>query len=334
MTSPDLKIYTVFYNRGPYLSDTVNSLIKFSGCNTEIIIVDDCSSDSTEEIALELMANNPSVTYFRSDSNAGFTQCLQNAIDATQKSKPSKYIAIHGSGDLCSGYRFDKQVNFLEGNTDFCAVACRHTLQNSSGEDVYTSKFSGEIVRSELVSPPKWTHGTVMYRTKSFFESGGYNPQFKFCQDWDLYTRILNFGRMSVLNDSLYCKKVFTDGATFNPYKRYEQIKYAEVIRLLLNASENERGEAYSHIEKYGLENYLSGKSNQVLKKSIKSFFTLAIAGEYKMSLLWVRIFRENLRLLERLHLELFALVIYLVDSNKVTRFVFRRVILLLRKIL
>ncbi|MEM5512863.1 glycosyltransferase family A protein [Pseudoalteromonas sp. AS84] len=330
---PNLTIYTVFYNRGFCLNETVDSLLQYSPDETGIVIVDDFSTDDTAEIARKLERKHSQVHYLKSNSNLGFTKCLQNAINITQKNNPTKYIAIHGSGDLCTDFRFKKQVDYLELNDDFCAVACKHSLLNRADEVVYTSRFSGEVMLNNLESPPKWTHGTIIYRVSAFNEVGGYNPLFKFCQDWDLYVRLLSVGKIFVLNDVAYSKKVFDDGATFNPKKRFEQIKYAEVIRLQLNKNDTERNDTYNFISEYGLDEYLATKESLLLKKSVKSFFTLIITGEYKMALMWLGIFRKNITFGRRLYLEVVAIIIYIIDSNRLTRFFFRRLVLLMRNL-
>jgi hypothetical protein len=56
-------------------------------------------------------------------------------------------------------------------------------------------------LKMSLFNP--FSHSAVIFRKKTFFESGGYNYQYKYAQDYDLWVRMLNFGQARILKEEL-----------------------------------------------------------------------------------------------------------------------------------
>jgi len=74
----------------PLLVDAVDSMIKESGLNCELIIVDDGSTDRTYRIANELTKERKDIKVIRHNRNQGKTQAILSGVDASS----GEYIAI------------------------------------------------------------------------------------------------------------------------------------------------------------------------------------------------------------------------------------------------
>ncbi|WP_146493056.1 glycosyltransferase family 2 protein [Vibrio cyclitrophicus] len=226
-----LAIYCVIYNRGDYIYKSVSSLLDNSPSNTTIVLVDDKSTDNTIDILNQFAIKDSRVVIIANPINLGFTTSLKNAIEVIENERKHDYIAIHGAGDIAMPGRFESQTFFLDSNEDYSFVGCRHQQIKEDSSNLPSSEKHGVVELSSLLeNAPFWTHGTVMYRAVDYFESKGYDSQFKYCQDWALYTKLLLIGKGCVLNIDPYTKVVFRDGATFSPIKRVEQLKYAFLI--------------------------------------------------------------------------------------------------------
>lgn len=225
-----VNVYSFWFNREFAVSNTLNSLKDCRTDSMRFIFIDDCSTDGTYEKLFHGTRFLDNKVVCSNEKNIGFSNTLSKSISEWQEKYPSKYIAILGSGDKVLPGRFEKQLDYLEGNEDCSFVSCKYCVESEHGQVFQMSNFYGDIAQSVLHKGPKWTHGSVMYRSSAFFDSGGYNVFFKYCQDWDLYARLLRNGKGYVINEMLYIKKAFQNGASYNPEKRFEQLKYSYII--------------------------------------------------------------------------------------------------------
>lgn len=87
--------------------------------NYELIIADDCSPDSTEEIVNKIIETHPKgyiIKYFRHEKNIGMQA---NAIFAGKQCK-GKYIAVCEGDDYWTGpLKLQQQVDFLDANPEY-----------------------------------------------------------------------------------------------------------------------------------------------------------------------------------------------------------------------
>ena len=89
MNSVDLTIGVLFYNQETFVNRCLNSIID-SGINLnciELVIVDDCSTDNTEQLVKEFIENHQNIIikYIRNSENSGILVsrkvCIENATN-------------------------------------------------------------------------------------------------------------------------------------------------------------------------------------------------------------------------------------------------------------
>jgi teichuronic acid biosynthesis glycosyltransferase TuaG len=66
-----VSIITPSYNSAKYIAETVQSVQNQTFSNWEMIIVDDCSSDNTEEIIIEIQKTDSRIKFYKLDQNSG-----------------------------------------------------------------------------------------------------------------------------------------------------------------------------------------------------------------------------------------------------------------------
>jgi len=180
---PKVSLITIYYNRCAAVNDSINSLIKQTYSNLEIIIVDDFSTDSTFEELKKFEEADPRIELRRNNQNCGFTQSLINTINSVD----SKYIAIHGAGDISSETRVEEQVRYLEENHD---VGVLTTSLLNENEHLQIERKVIEITTADLLKTNFIVHGAVMFRLSDYIKSGGYRDFFIARQDKDLWYRM------------------------------------------------------------------------------------------------------------------------------------------------
>jgi hypothetical protein len=80
-----------------------------------------------------------------------------------------------------------------------------------------------QIIKSMLNISPSFIHPSVMYYKEAVQKVGGYDPNFKHAEDFDLFLKLSSFGKLSNLNERLiYLRK---HGENISQLNAQEQIK-------------------------------------------------------------------------------------------------------------
>ncbi len=107
-----VSIITPAYNSAKFIAETIQSVQNQTYTNWEMIIVDDCSTDNTEQIIYEIQQTDSRIHFFKLDQNLG-SGVARNL--ATQKAQ-GNYIAFLDSDDLWKPNKLFKQLVFMKEN--------------------------------------------------------------------------------------------------------------------------------------------------------------------------------------------------------------------------
>lgn len=99
------------YNTGKFISETIKSVINQTYSNWELIIIDDCSTDSTDNIVSDFLIDNR-IKYYKNELNAGAAESRNKALRLAK----GKWIAFLDSDDLWYPQKLEKQIGFMEKN--------------------------------------------------------------------------------------------------------------------------------------------------------------------------------------------------------------------------
>lgn len=196
-------IVSVFYNREWMVEASVRSVVEQLEDDQLVVLVDDGSSDGTQQALKAWEADNVHVITY---PNIGFVAAINAAIRLYR----SDFIAIHGSGDLSLKGRFRKQQNFLMNNPAYDVVGCSSVFHNLYSGRRYEKNvvFTGDA-RKRLLKKNIFHHGEVMYTRNMYEKTGGYRGFFRYAQDYDLWCRASCEGfKFHVLPELLYERKV------------------------------------------------------------------------------------------------------------------------------
>lgn len=130
------------WNTGKFISESIKSVIAQTYENWELLIVDDCSTDDTDDVVNSF--NDTRIRYFKNDKNIGAALTRNKAIREAR----GDWIAFLDSDDLWSPEKLEKQIKFMNDNGyvfsyhDFVKIDENSKLLNVyvSGPDVVTKK--------------------------------------------------------------------------------------------------------------------------------------------------------------------------------------------------
>ena len=107
-----ITIITPVYNCEKLIRETIDSVQKQTYKNWEMILVDDCSGDNSEEIIKEIIKEDNRVKYFKLEENSGAAVARNYALE---KSK-GRFIAYLDADDLWRKNKLEVQVKFMLDN--------------------------------------------------------------------------------------------------------------------------------------------------------------------------------------------------------------------------
>ena len=203
MENIKVSVIIATYNREDLVARAINSVLKQSFRDYEIIVVDDGSTDGTKEKMGKILSEK--VRYLRQD-NAGPGAARDFGISNAK----GEYIAILDSDDYwIDNNKLQKQVGFLNDNPDYVLAGGNMTVVSDLDEKIAENRKillkDGEIREMILIENP-FAHSTIVYRKSAFTKVGGYGKnEHGFSEDWNLWLKFGKIGKFCNFKDSFTC---------------------------------------------------------------------------------------------------------------------------------
>jgi len=175
------------YNGAAYLAEAVESLLRQTFADFELVIVDDGSTDATGAVLLRLSASDSRIRIYARE-HEGYVAAL-NAGCALAR---GEFIARLDSDDVAEPSRFARQVEVMDEHPEVAVVGGAMLMITGDGSPFYIAAFpqTSEEVRRALESRTTVAHPTVLMRRSVFESVGGYRAAFAHAEDYDLWLRI------------------------------------------------------------------------------------------------------------------------------------------------
>ncbi len=107
-----VSIITPVYNSSRYIKETIESVLKQTYSNFEMICVDDCSTDNSGYLIKQYQQEDNRIKYIRLDKNSGAAFSRNIALESAR----GRYIAFLDSDDIWEKDKLDIQINFMKEN--------------------------------------------------------------------------------------------------------------------------------------------------------------------------------------------------------------------------
>ncbi|WP_316735286.1 glycosyltransferase family 2 protein [Pedobacter aquatilis] len=133
--NPLVSVALCTYNGEKFIIEQLESIINQTYVNLEIIIIDDCSTDNTYELLINLIKGLPNIKLERNTQNIGFTKNFEKAIGYCQ----GDFIAISDQDDIWNLNKIDVLVSEIGENN---LIFHDSLLIDENGESIKNLKVS------------------------------------------------------------------------------------------------------------------------------------------------------------------------------------------------
>ena len=131
-TPPLVSIGMVIYNEEQYIQEALDSLISQDFKDFELIISDNASLDSTQQICLDYASRDNRIRYYRNDTNIGAIENFNRAF----KLSSGKYFMWAGGHDLWSGNYISDCLDIMEMNPNVIVAYPKTVWINENAEEL------------------------------------------------------------------------------------------------------------------------------------------------------------------------------------------------------
>ena len=191
-----VSVVVTAHNYGMYLCQCIDSVINQRFDNYEIIVVNDGSTDNTEEILKNYQKRYENIIKVFTLDGVG----LAKACNAGIRESKGEYIVRLDADDYFDENLLLIESNILDSEPDVHMVYPDYCRVNKHGEiiDYYRlSKVNDEI---KLLDRSPLAAG-AMYRRSCYNAIGGYNEELKYQEDYDFWVRFID--KFNVYNVNL-----------------------------------------------------------------------------------------------------------------------------------
>ena len=171
------------YNAEKYIAEAVDSILGQTFGDFEFIILNDCSTDRTEEIILSY--DDPRIVYLKNEQNMGVAATLNRGLEIAK----GEYIARMDADDISLPERFALQTAYLDTHPQVAVVGSSVELFGSQKSLRHFSETSQKL-KVDLLFGCCFAHPSVMMRITMITGLHGYDPAFNGVEDYHLWARV------------------------------------------------------------------------------------------------------------------------------------------------
>lgn len=187
-------------NREFLISRAIQSAVDQTLPADEIIVVDDASTDRTVDVVKRFANSLNNLRLISLKENVG----AASARNIGLKNANGNLIAFLDSDDVFHPEKLRKQVTEFEANKDAVAVFCG--LEVATPHTQHRHKYipKSDVTQVDLFySNLLWTMSCALISKKALLDIEGFDVSLPSCQDWDLFIRLSEHGKICVVQEEL-----------------------------------------------------------------------------------------------------------------------------------
>jgi len=207
-------------NRARLLQRTLESVLKQSTGDLEVIVVDDGSTDSPQAVKA---AADPRVTVLRNPESTGVSRARNRGIAAAR----GEWIAFCDDDDLWAPTKLQEQLTAASrAGADWA-----YTGDVNVDDDLRVLSGGPPPDPTEVIAllprcnPLASGGSNVVVRADVLSEVGGFDPTLRRTEDWDLWIRIARKGAPAYVRQPLVAYRFHRDNVVWDPREMVDEAR-------------------------------------------------------------------------------------------------------------
>jgi glycosyltransferase involved in cell wall biosynthesis len=222
MAIPAVTVLMPVYNAERFVAQTVDTILAQSFGDFEFIIINDGSTDGSLTILEGYAERDPRIRLI-SRPNTGYVVALNEGLGLAR----AELVARIDADDLADPQRLELQVARMRLELQLVALGSNALAIDEDGHllgDYPVPLTHEEIEAEHLRGSSSIHHPAVMLRTEAVRRVGGYRRELMPCEDFDLWLRLGEIGRLANLPEKLLTKRLFVGSAVATNLEKQEKL--------------------------------------------------------------------------------------------------------------
>lgn len=196
---PMLSVLLPVYNAQETVERAIQSILRQTFREFELLVINDGSQDGSLEIVKRFC--DPRIRVIDLQQNCGLVAALNLGVEIAR----GDLIARQDADDESMPTRLELQCATLSRDPSLVAVgAALQIMRNGSPSgDVWRYPVSAVGARWQSLFKTPVAHSAVVYRRRSVVGVGGYSDDYRYAEDYELWSRLLEIGNISSLREIL-----------------------------------------------------------------------------------------------------------------------------------
>lgn len=189
---PTVSILMSVYNGERYLLSAVESVLGQTFSNWEFIIINDASTDTSASILNRYAQKDKRFKIITNVVNLGLTKSLNVGLSHCS----GQFIARLDVDDCWSEEKLQKQIDYLNAHPAISVCGSQGWYLSDNGDRIGEKNLplSSAAIKTKLLFNNQLIHSSWLARASALKEMNGYNPEFKYSQDYELLLRLAGAG--------------------------------------------------------------------------------------------------------------------------------------------
>jgi glycosyltransferase involved in cell wall biosynthesis len=222
MVTPAVTVLMPAYNAARFVAQTVDTVLAQTFGDFEFVIINDGSTDATPDILCDYARREARIRLI-SRPNTGYVAALNEGLGLAR----ADLVARIDADDLADPRRLELQVARMRAEPELVALGSNALAIDEAGHVLgdYSVPLTHEEIEAEhLRGSSSIHHPAVMLRTEAVRRVGGYRRELMPCEDFDLWLRLGEVGRLANLPEKLLTKRLFVGSAVATNLEKQEKL--------------------------------------------------------------------------------------------------------------
>jgi glycosyltransferase involved in cell wall biosynthesis len=210
---PTVSVIIPTYNRANLINKAIQSVLDQTYTDFEIIVVDDGSTDNTENVVKGFQDER--IRYMYHKKNMGVSSARNTGIISAK----GVFISFQDSDDVWLPKKLEKEIKIFESSIPKVGVVYSRLCRISNNEKTLfplpEHKIREGTIHNQLVKG-NFVHGLTLIRKSCFEKVGTFDEQLPALEDWEIYLRISKYFDFRYLDETLIISYLKDEGLTLN----------------------------------------------------------------------------------------------------------------------